>query len=509
MSSPTMIFESLPARIDVARTVETVDNVPNRFLRFVLESWRALADSVFRNVKALQGSARMRGEREAAKVRDELDELLGNPLFGEIRPLSVFPGDNQVLRRRDGYRQVAAAAALIDGSLGLDIDLEDPLLVSRRSVATLYEYWTFTRLAQAVAAACGSRGWQGELFRRSPSGMSLVLSARGSTRLRYNGRVDGQHIMADLMFNKAFDTASSWTRPMRPDASLLIRRPNEAGMWLHFDAKYKVDWEQAFETGEVADEEEAERHGESKRTDLLKMHAYRDAIRDSAGSYVLFPGSRERQFAFDSKEFLPGLGAFPLRPDSAEQDVSRLKSFIRRAMIHAAGDATRHRRASYWVRTAYQGPRSDLVHVGAPGLSTPPADTPVLIGYVRSEQQWRWITEQHLYNVRSGTRPGAVDDDAPELTAQLLLLFRQDSVRTYRLVNRTGAWRAVTRSQMEHLQYPQPRGDTYLVAPVEELDLPVWFDTVSLDELCPQGRPFGAPFTTSWLDLVLSTQAPD
>ena len=106
--------------------------------------------------------------------------------------------------------------------------------------------------------------------------------------------------MADLMFNKEFGSESSWTRPMRPDASLLIRRPNEAGMWLHFDAKYKVDWARAFETGEVADEEEAERHGESKRTDLLKMHAYRDAIRDSAGSYVLFPGSLERQFAFDS-----------------------------------------------------------------------------------------------------------------------------------------------------------------------------------------------------------------
>ena len=167
-----------------------------------------------------------------------------------------------------------------------------------------------------------------------------------------------------------------------------------------------------------------------------------------------------------------------MRPDSAEQDVDRLKSFIRRAMIHAAGDATRHRRASYWARTAYQGPRSDKVHVGAPGLSTPPADTPVLIGYVRSDQQWQWITEQHLYNVRSGTRPGAVVDDAPELTAQLLLLFRRDPLRTYRLVIRTGAWRAVTRSQMEHLQYPQPRGDTYLVAPVDELSLPMWFDAV-------------------------------
>ena len=53
-----MILDSLPARMSVARTVETVDTVPNRFLRFVLESWRALAESVFRM------SRRSKGQRE-------------------------------------------------------------------------------------------------------------------------------------------------------------------------------------------------------------------------------------------------------------------------------------------------------------------------------------------------------------------------------------------------------------------------------------------------------------
>ena len=44
------------------------------------------------------------------------------------------------------------------------------------------------------------------------------------------------------------------------------------------------------------------------------MHAYRDAIRRSAGAYVIYPGDEERTPFMEHHEVLPGLGAFPLRP---------------------------------------------------------------------------------------------------------------------------------------------------------------------------------------------------
>ena len=103
----------------------------------------------------LGGAAKRRGVQQAGEVLTSLDEFLAAPLFRDVGRLSVFPGDNQVLRRREGYRQLYAAWALIEGTVGLEVDLEDPLLVSRKSIATLYEYWTFIRLAGAVAEACG------------------------------------------------------------------------------------------------------------------------------------------------------------------------------------------------------------------------------------------------------------------------------------------------------------------------------------------------------------------
>src|SRR5829696_8253469 len=44
----------------------------------------------------------------------------------------------------------------------------------------------------------------------------------------------------------------------------------------------------------AVEEEEVERLARSKREDLLKMHAYRDAIRRSAGAYVLYPGDQHQ-----------------------------------------------------------------------------------------------------------------------------------------------------------------------------------------------------------------------
>lgn len=502
--TPAGPLASLPRTLLVQRTEETLDTLPNRFVRFVLERWRALAATILTNADSLPGAARRRGLGEAKGVVHALDEVLGNSLFREVGRLSVVPGDNQVLRRREGYRQIAAAAALIEGSLGLELDIEDPFLVSRKSIATLYEYWTFVRLAIAVAKACGSPGLWHDLFKPSPSGMSLVLKAGATARMKFETQVEGQPVRADLFFNREF-REGSWTRPMRPDASLVIRRPGDREVWLHFDAKYKVDWQRPFDTGDTKEEEEAEQAGTSKRTDLLKMHAYRDAIRNSAGSYILFPGSDVAEFAMNTAEFLPGLGAFPLRPDRAEDDGAALKHFVSRALRHVAAAGTRHRRASFWETRAFAEQGTDAAEAAPPAGDLPPADTPVLVGYVRSDAHWAWVRRAHLYNLRSGERPGAVTEGDRPLETPLIVLHGQENGRPVReLFRRTNAWTAVTNSTIRRLGYPDPRGDAYLVTALERLNAPRWLEQATLSDLAPRGWILGAPFVVSWLDLVLA-----
>ncbi len=505
--TPTARIQTMPRMLAVERTEESYDTIPNRFVRFVLEGWRALAAEVVANADSLGGAAKRRGIHQASHVIALIDEYLHAPLISELTRLTVFPGDNQVLRRREGYRQIYAAWALVEGTLGLELDLEDPLLVSRRNIATLYEYWTFTRLALATAEACGEREIASELFKPTKSGMSMVLKANATRRLQFTTHVGDDQVHADLFFNNTFNR-ESWTQPMRPDASLLLQIPGANEMWLHFDAKYRVDWTTPFE-GDINDDDASlmPASGTTKRSDLLKMHAYRDAIRNSAGSYVLFPGSESTSFNLTDDEFLPGLGAIPMRPMSATEDTSALVRFLTNAIRHTAASGTRHRRAQYWTTRAYSDAGTQRSDAKPPVGELPPADTPVLLGYVRSHAQWNWIRGNRLYNIRSGSRRGALDSDASELDAPLMLLYgRHDGMDRIELYERAGNWASVTAGTLRRLGYPHPRGSSYLVAQITRLPDPLWIGEVRVDKLRPHRWVSGSPFATTWLDVVLATQ---
>ena len=89
---------------------------------------------------------------------------------------------------------------------------------------------------------------------------------------------------------------------MRPDYSLIISAHHDEPaafepIVLHFDAKYRVNLKAELFglDDEVVDDDpslpqdDLRREG-ALRADLLKMHSYRDAIRRSAGAYVIYPG---------------------------------------------------------------------------------------------------------------------------------------------------------------------------------------------------------------------------
>ena len=497
----------VPVQLVVDKTEETVDTLPNRYVRFVLEQWRALALAARSAAGTLTGSAASRGERQATEVVDKIDGLLSQSLFRQVGRLSAFPHGNTVLQSRDGYRQVSAAAALVESTLGLELEVE-PFLVSRRSIALLYEHWTFVRLARAVATACGNHRTP-DLFEVGEAGMSLVLRSGRHKKFVYEAEVQGVQLLITLSYNETFGTGrtgGSWTKPMRPDASLMVQplRLQSAHQrhYLHFDAKYRLDLARVL--AEEPDESDSVA-GVSKREDLLKMHAYRDAIRGSAAAYVMYPGSGDvTEFAWAPGELLPGLGAIPLRPDRADADTAKLSKLVSRLLHNVASDSTRYNRSRYWEAAAYAGPGADRSTGDRDLLVRPPADTPVLLGYVRSPEQWRWILQQGLYNVRGDGRRGSVQAGSAELDVVFLVLYgHTGSARAPVLMRRLAAWRAMDRVAMLKVRYPHPRGDAYLVAAVEPvLDQPAWIERLRPDDI-PRPGAVRAPFTRTWLELAI------
>jgi len=532
--SPALV--SLPSRLRSTRYEPTADTPPNRFVKFAVEGWRALAERMLASMSSVQevvqaGPIR-RGRDAAEEVLHLLDEFLGHELFRGVGRLDHMPTGDQVLLRRAGYRQIFHTFALIETGVALSIDrpgMDDQLSASQRNVATLYEFWCYLVLVEVVGELCGTRQ-TARAFAPAANGLTVTLRAGGKSALSWDVVRQGRRMVVDLFFNRQFSVLGresrdgSWSRAMRPDCSIRVHpvsdvphhaQRGDLDFWLHFDAKYRVDLlipsGSSEEVQHAADTEDADSFAHSKREDLLKMHAYRDAIRRTAGAYVLYPGDAPAHFR-EFSELLPGLGAFPLRPNASGEasGADGLKSFLNDVLIHVSRQASSHERDRFWSAAINErGSGQPVEQAPAPFLDRPPADTDVLLGYVRSLEQLNWIERTQSYNIRADCRPGSVQLHGRELSAPLLLLYTSapDGLRVIHLARR-GSWRAAEQVELRNTGYPGPGGQLYFVAGFEPIGgIPSWLRRVDLERLRPDDRPRGAPFVRTWWELLASTSA--
>jgi len=502
---------ALPRELAVHRTVSTVDSPPNRFVRFALESFR---DVVHRLAGQLDGTGptHLRGREEAAQLLALLDRWLGHPMLRRVGPLRRFPSGSTVLQNQSGYRTILRVFLLSDLAAKLSWDgAETVFKAGKRDVATLYEYWTYLELASVVGRLCGQAVDHAALVKTSKDGLRIGLRSGAHQVLRFSYPHPEGTLALRLHYNRSFSPAGavdrSWTRLMRPDVSLEVVSPGRydvhlGSTWLHFDAKYRVNG-LADVFGPPSETSEPQR--QAKRDDLLKMHAYRDAILRSAGAYVLFPGDAEPEALQRYSEVLPGLGAFSLRPTEEGPCAGRseLQRFLARVLKHLGSRTTARERDRYWRARAWTRPDRD------PGLlSQPPADTLVGLGLLKSAAHREWTAEQRLYCVRADAdRRGHVGVRSRFLQSELLVLYGADGVHDdghlpalYRL---GGSVTVLTRSELEARGYPSPGGEKYLAMELSEA-LP-WadsgLDAARVDEAVGAAPAVGAPLVVRWLDL--------
>jgi hypothetical protein len=262
---------------------------------------------------------------------------------------------------------------------------------------------------------------------------------------------------------------------MRPDCSLLIapHDPMSVGeeTWLHFDAKYRIDQYTSFFVDDEDEVGESARVGSAKSDDLRKMHAYRDAIRKTSGAYVLYPGGDGDTHPPHQEyhEILPGLGAFVLRPtDSGEASSASsntLRAFLSDVLDHTAAQGSGRERAGYWKRRSFGDKSGSIVPLDFdPQLDKPPADTSVLLGFIKSPEHRAWIEEHRLYNLRGdSSRRGSVGIGSPQLRADVVVLYGMDlsDIVVYRA---TGALFLRSGEELAASGYPISAGQQLLVS---------------------------------------------
>jgi predicted component of viral defense system (DUF524 family) len=510
---PGGVIGTLPARITVEVTVPRVDNVPNRFVKHVLDHFLRLLNRVRDSLESQPDSASaVRGVREVREIERRLEVLRSAPFFRDVGEMAILPVDNQVILKRAGYREVLGAYLRVE--TGTRIAWEDESLSgAQKSAATLYEYWAFLQLLRVVRAITPDLDTT-QLFAETKDGLTLSLK-QGRER-RFHGTVNrlGRDIDVDLYYNRAFSPSrrdvegGSWSLPMRPDCSLRLQARSDGQgippVWLHFDAKYKLSDFGLLK--DVAGIDDGPGH-QPVRDDLLKMHVYLGAIRRTVGSYVLFPGEGQVNEPYRAyAELLPGLGAFSLRPVAGGPNSQALRTFLESAVNHVASVATQERRHRYWEHRIFPPNVAQPESRGRePIAGLPPADTSVLVGFVRSDEQRDWIRRTRLYNMRADVaRNGFVSVSSREASAQVLVLFSSRAI--------LGVWRlsgiasVLTASQLLAMGYPSPRGDAYVCVQLVEDIGDVVASGVDLHRVRGLAealdKPFGSPLTTSWAVLT-------
>jgi predicted component of viral defense system (DUF524 family) len=517
----------VPTSLQVRRTIPSVDNAANQFVKFALERWLTLVNELTEATHKLRGGSQQRATFELTSLREHLDGFLAESLFREVSSLAHFPSSNQVLQKREGYRDIFRLYAMTEVASQLSWSGGDDVYgAGLRDVATLYEYWVFLQLGLVLESICGGTFDWGDLVAPSNGGLNLDLRRGKSVRLRGTVSRSGRQLEIELFFNKTFSQRSqpddSWTLAMRPDCSVRIRSLGTSAIeldpvWLHFDAKYRIDRlaqimgsdDDLIDGDNSMSGSSAIAQSSAKRDDLLKMHAYRDAIRQSAGAYVLYPGTKH-DVKSEFTELLPGLGAFALRPADTVRGTGsvELEQFILDSIGHLARQTSQHERGRFWERASYSPQtRSDSQSPFATFLTHPPADTQVLVGYVRSEHHRQWIREHGLYNLRADNRSGRIGIGARELGSQLAVLYSSES-ETAEIWRIVGSPVIATKARMLALGYPEPGGDLYICVQLGSELTADWSGSIPTErirllakEVAPDA-PRGSPFCIAWSTLL-------
>lgn len=473
-------MNSVPRTLTVAYKRDTLDNQENQFVKFVLRSFCSFCAEL-REKK----NANSRLKTEIDKTMDLLNSHLNTLFFKQVSMPMQLNLNSPVLQRKEGYREIFQAWLMFDLAAKLSWKGGDNVYeAGKRNVAILYEYWVFFKLLEVI-----SRVFEidpvstNRLVKTDADRINLEIQQGKMTMIEGEYDAGSRKFNVRFFYNRTFahtkedeevNKAGSWTMNMRPDYTLSVW-PGEISMeqaeredlivHIHFDAKYRVNkidmgYDESMSEEQLSDalltEKKEQEEGIYKRADLLKMHAYKDAIRRTSGAYILYPGTVKRQLK-GFHEIIPGLGAFCMTPSASDEEMMELQVFLLKIVEHLLDRTSQRERISYYTHSVYSKPSLGVNNQMPESVGSNrdflPDDTWVIMGYIKDESQWQWIQKTGLYNFRTGTQSGSLRLNRQMVSSRYLLLHRLgESVAFVRLADEGP--RLFRRSDLLKMGYP-------------------------------------------------------
>ena len=419
---------------------------------------------------------------EAGHTIEKLSQILENSFFIQISSPSYLNMNSPILQRKEGYREVFQAWLIFDLAAKLNwIGGDNVYNAGKKNVAILYEYWLFFKLIELIGEFFDIKSKdKSNLVKMDSDGINLNI-IQGKMQVLYGQQKTSSRLLNIAFYynrtfkripneNDSIHSAGSWTMAMRPDYTLSIWPGNicekEAEKQnlithIHFDAKYRLNHiileDENNISEELLEEKEEQELGIYKRADLLKMHAYKDAIRRTSGAYVLYPGT-ENKILQGYHEIVPGLGAFSIRPGHWQHDSIALKQFLAEIKAHMLDRISEREKISYYQYNIYKEKNNTMLMESMPesiydNRDFLPDETSVIVAYYKSPKHLDWILKNHLYNMRSGNDKGAICLNNKIINARYLLLHNEKQALPLIKIIKGGP-KVYTRTQLLKKGYP-------------------------------------------------------
>ncbi len=448
---------SVPYKIDSGIKIESIDTAENRFIKHALEEFLFFCENCELNFEKYSTA-----KFESGLLVAKITTLLNQSFFKQISRPTSLKINSPVLQRKNGYREVLYA--------WLKFDLAAKLIWhggnnvyngGKKDIATLYEYWLFFTLLDLLRDVFEIEPKSiAELIQYNKGQLSLNLKQGTSIAMKGVFKSPSRNLNIQFSYNRSFGggkiypNSGSYTTTLRPDYTLSIwpeeivdandAEKRELITHIHFDAKYKVknfyDLITKSKYDELTDEENIElikeeidevKNGTFKNQDLLKMHAYKDAIRRTGGAYVLYPGEGKDEPFRGFHELIPGLGAFVIKPNKNEKDKEYLKTFIKKVIANFIDRASQREYTAVKIYDIHKDKKEDynILHEPFPEYfdlakmeKLIPNETFVLVGYCKNNSNIEWYKKEGKYNFRMDDDKGSLCLENNIVNAKYLLL---------------------------------------------------------------------------------------
>ena len=272
----------VPIRVDVPCPQLTLDTAENRFVLFFLLHLR---DIIERTAAFAAGCGDHkhfwdRVRQDAEQMRRALRPWCQHALWEGVGRSGLLPEASSVLQRRQGYRAIFKHHILLRAAIRWPADPARAQLMGLKDISALYEMWCYFKVVSALIQLLGP-----------PDAREATRVEFEQTSMRWGFCVEWKEVTA--YFNLSFSNSKghpqhlhSFSMLLRPDIVIVVTQGDERRVHV-LDAKLRLQRDAA---------------SQYEPSDVVKMHAYRDALPAVRTSFVLYPGQQTESWKIHSQE---------------------------------------------------------------------------------------------------------------------------------------------------------------------------------------------------------------